>query len=174
MFKNFVELLSALNAKRVRYLIVGGYAVIFHAQPRATKDLDILIRADPRNAVAVYAALQEFGAPVRSFGPSDFTQPGFFFRIGRPPQAVDILLDISGIDFDDAWAHRVRRVVDPETGLKANIISADDLIAAKLASGRPQDLADVAALREADEAGRAASNQPKLKKRKHAKGRSRR
>jgi hypothetical protein len=172
MFRNFIELLSALNARRVRYLIVGGYAVIFHAQPRATKDLDILIKADPRNAAAVYAALQEFGAPVRSLGPSDFTQPGFFFRMGRSPQAVDILLDISGVDFDDAWSRRVRRVVDRETGLKANIISANDLIAAKLASGRPQDLADVAAVREARGVERAASQQPT--KRKRTKGPSRR
>jgi uncharacterized nucleotidyltransferase DUF6036 len=161
MFRIFVELFYALNARRVRYLIVGGYAVIFHARAACHKDLDILIKADPRNAAAVYAALQEFGAPVRNLGPSDFAQPGFFFRMGRPPQAVDILLDVSGVDFDDAWSRRVRTVVDPETRLKANIISADDLIAAKLASGRPQDLADVAALREARE-----SRQQKPKKRK--------
>jgi len=170
MFRNFVELLSALNAKRVRYLIVGGYAVIYHAQPRTTKDLDIFIKADPRNAAAVYAALQEFGAPVRGLGPSDFTQPGTFFRMGRPPQAVDILPDISGVDFDDAWSRRVRIVVDPETGLKANMISADDLIAAKLASGRPQDLADVAALREARGSGRPTARQSKPKKRKRTTG----
>jgi hypothetical protein len=173
MFRNFVELLSALNDRRVRYLIVGGYAVMFHAQPRATKDLDILIKADPRNAATLYAALQEFGAPVRSLTPSDLTEPGTFFRMGRPPQAVDILPDISGVDFDDAWSRRVRIVVDPETGLKANIMSADDLIAAKLASGRPQDLADVAALRDARGAAGAAPQQPKRKKRKRTKGPSR-
>jgi hypothetical protein len=173
MFQNFVELLSALNAKRVRYLIVGGYAVIYHAQPRTTKDLDILIKADPRNAAAVYSALQEFGARVRSLGPADFMQPGTFFRMGRAPQAVDILPDITGVDFDDAWSRRVRVVVDPDTGLKANMISADDLIAAKLASGRAQDLADVAALREAREA-RAASQSPSLKRRKRTLSSSRR
>jgi hypothetical protein len=85
--------------------------------------------------------------------------------MGRPPQAVDIMPDISRVDFDDAWSRRVRIVVDPGTGLKANMISADDLIAAKLASGRPQDLADVAVLREARSSGQAASK-PKLKKRK--------
>ena len=109
MYKDFVELLSALNAKRVRYLIVGGYAVMFHAQPCATKDLDILIKADPRNAGALYAALQEFGAPIRGLAPSDLTEPGTFFRMGRPPQAVDILPDISGVAFDEAWSRRVRR-----------------------------------------------------------------
>jgi hypothetical protein len=92
--------------------------------------------------------------------------------MGRSPQAVDILLDISGVDFDDAWSRRMRRVVDRETGLKANIISANDLIAAKLASGRPQDLADVAAVREARGVERAASQQPT--KRKRTKGPSRR
>src|SRR6202035_5427326 len=85
MHQDFKELLSAFNAGQVRYLIVGGYAVSFHAQPRATKDLDILIGADTENSNAVYAALAKFGAPVEGLSAKDFAEPDNFFRMGTPP-----------------------------------------------------------------------------------------
>lgn len=66
MYKEFKDVLSAFHAHGFKYLVVGGYAVIFHTQPRATKDLDWLILADPENAKATYAALAEFGMPFRS------------------------------------------------------------------------------------------------------------
>ncbi len=91
MYPDFKELLSEFNAHRVKYLIVGGYAVSFHAQPRATKDLDILVRADPANGRAVYAALAKFGAPLEGLSAHDLTEPGNFFRMGSPPVMVDIL-----------------------------------------------------------------------------------
>jgi aminoglycoside-2''-adenylyltransferase len=98
MFDEFKELLSAFNARHVRYLVVGGYAVAFHAQPRSTQDIDILIASDSKNAEAVYAALQDFGAPLEGFSPKDFRQHNKFFRMGRAPLAVDILMDIVRID----------------------------------------------------------------------------
>jgi hypothetical protein len=113
--------------------------------------LDIRVQADAKNAEAVSAALAKFGAPMGGLNPADFTQPGSFFRVGREPVAVDILSGIPGIDFDDAWERRVERVIDPATGLKVNFISAGDPITAKLAAGRPQDIADVAAIRKAAE-----------------------
>jgi hypothetical protein len=143
-----------LNAHRVSYLIVGAYAVSIHAQPRATKDLDILVKADAENARAVFAALAQFGAPLEGLTPDDFADPGPFFRMGRDPVGVDILTAIPGIEFHSAWERRVEEVVDPGSGLKATFISRDDLIAAKLASGRPQDLADVDAIRRATESQR--------------------
>ena len=149
MYQDFKELLSILNDSKVRYLVVGGYAVSFHAQPRATMDLDILIKPDAGNAVAVYTALTKFGAPLDGLGPDDFVERGKFFRMGTPPVMVDILPEIAGVDFDDAWERRVKVTIDVETGLRANFISGADLIAAKLAAGRPQDLADVDALKEA-------------------------
>ena len=85
MFDDFKDLLSAFNAANVRYLIVGGYAVSLHAQPRATKDLDILISTDADNSKAVYIALTIFGAPVEGLSPTDFTEPDNFFRMGTPP-----------------------------------------------------------------------------------------
>jgi hypothetical protein len=151
MFQDYKDLLSAFHAHGVKYLIVGGYAVIFHAQPRFTKDLDFFIRADVINAQATYAALAEFGAALPGIRPEDFTDRKNFFRFGRDPRGFDILPDIPGIDFDAAWERRVEALVDPATGLRANFISADDLIASKLASGRPQDLADVDAIRKAAE-----------------------
>jgi hypothetical protein len=149
MYPDFKELLSALNAHRVKYLVVGAYAVSIHAQPRATKDLDILVKADADNATAAYSALLQFGAPLDGMTPSDSAQSGSFFRMGREPIAVDILSEIPGVDFDAAWERRVAEVIDQVTGTMANFLSRDDLIAAKLASGRPQDLADVDAIRKA-------------------------
>lgn len=148
MFDDLKELLSIFHSLSVKYLIVGGYAVSFHAQPRATKDIDLLIRPDAENAKAVYAALMEFGAPLTGLTLEDFIERDKFFRMGRAPLMVDILAHIPGVDFDDAWKNRVEGVVDVESGLVAPFISRNDLIAAKLAAGRPQDIADVAALRQ--------------------------
>ena len=149
MYPDFKELLSILNEHRVEYLVVGAYAVGVHAQPRATKNRDILVRADAENAKAMFAALTKFGAPLEGLTAADFAEPGPFFRIGRAPVGVDVLTKIPGIEFDAAWPHRVEDVVDEKTGLKATFISADDLIASKLASGRLQDLADADAVKQA-------------------------
>jgi len=151
MYQDYKDLLSAFHAHGVRYLIVGGYAVIFHAQPRFTNDIDLFINADPANAQATYAALADFGAALEGVRPEDFAERGSFFRFGRDPRGFDILPDIPGVDFDTAWERRIETTVDPDTGLKAFFISRDDLITAKLASGRPQDLADVDAIRKAAE-----------------------
>ena len=151
MFDEFKELLSIFNGLNVRYLIVGGYAVSFHSQPRLTKDIDLLIQADPENGKAVYAALAKFGASLEGLAPDDFISTNSFFRMGRAPLSIDILPDIRGVDFDDVWQRRVEAIIDAESGLKALFISRDDLIKAKLAAGRPQDIADVAALRKSAE-----------------------
>ncbi len=147
MYKDFKELLSLFNEHKVKYLVVGGYAVSFHAQPRATKDLDILIKADAENAAAVYTALAKFGAPLEGLKPEDFIEKGMFYRMGHPPLMIDILPEISGVDFDAAWEKRVAVKIDK--GLKVFFIDTDSLIDSKLAAGRPEDLADVAALRRA-------------------------
>jgi hypothetical protein len=150
MFRDYKDLLSAFHAHGVKYLVVGGYAVILHAQPRFTKDLDLFIKADPANASATYAALAEFGAALQGIRPEDFADRDGFFRFGREPHGFDVLPEIPGVDFDAAWERRVETVIDPTSGLKANFISAADLVTAKLA-GRPQDIADVDAIRKAAE-----------------------
>ncbi len=154
MISDYRELLSILNAHRVKYLVIGAYAVGIYAQPRATKDIDILVKADPESARAVFAALAEFGAPLKGLSPADFAEPGPFFRMGREPVGIDILTAISGVEFDAAWQRRVEEVCDEETSLKANFISREDLIAAKRASGRLQDLADIDAIERAAKAKR--------------------
>jgi hypothetical protein len=149
MLSDYSELLSILNGHRVKYLVVGAYAVAIHAQPRATKDLDILVKADPENAKAVFAALAEFGAPLQGLAPADFAEPGPFFRMGREPVGVDILTAIPGVEFDAAWSRRVEAVFEEEANLRANCISREDLLVAKRAAGRRQDLADVEAIEKA-------------------------
>ena len=150
MYPDFKELLSVFNAHSVKYLIVGGYAVSFHAQPRATKDLDLFIKADPANAAATYAALAGFGAPLGNFKVEDLSDPTKFIRFGREPVAVDILSAIDGVVFEEAWERRVEGVIDPARGLTAFFLSKADLISSKLAAGRMSDLADVEAIREAE------------------------
>ena len=119
MYQDYKDLLSAFHAHGVKYLVVGGYAVIFHAQPRFTKDLDFFIKADPANAQATYAALASFGAPLEGLRAEDFSDRNSFFRFGRDPRGFDILPDIPGLDFDAAWERRVEAVIDPASGLKA-------------------------------------------------------
>jgi len=148
---NFCNLLSAFRACNVKYLIVGGWAVSIHAQPRATQDMDIFVSPERGNIEAVYEALIRFGAPLKNMDKDQFLEPGTFFRIGAPPCQVDIFPGIPGAQFDACWPNRVEVMLDAESSLSANIISAEDLIATKLASGRAQDLADVQAVRRAQQ-----------------------
>ena len=150
MYPDFKELLSVFNDHGVRYLIVGGHAVSFHAQPRATKDLDIWIDPDIQNAERVFAALAKFGAPVSGMSPLDLVEPESFFRMGAPPVMVDVMSRIRGVEFPVAWERRTTIKVDDD--LTVFVISRDDLLATKSAVGRPQDMADVAALRDATSA----------------------
>jgi hypothetical protein len=142
------DLLLALNAHGVEYLVVGGYAVGVHSEPRATKDLDIFIRADEKNSVAIYHALAAFGAPLKNLTPEAFrNEPASVFQIGLPPNRIDILQSIDGVTFDEAWKSKVEGLVDGE--VPAHVISRDHLIRNKLSTGRAQDLADVEAMRNA-------------------------
>ena len=152
MYQDYKDLLSAFRSHGVKYLVVGGFAVIYHSQPRFTKDMDLFIKADPANAKATHAALAEFGAPLKGIRPEDFAERGSFFRFGHDPHSFDILPDIPGVDFEAAWERRVEDLIDPKSGLKAFFISSPDLIASKLASGRLQDLADAEAVQKAAEA----------------------
>jgi predicted nucleotidyltransferase len=142
MFVNsdFSDLLRLFNAGGVRYLVIGGYAVIQYAQPRFTADLDLWVGTDPGNADAVYEALREFGAPLSGLTPRDFTEEGYFYQMGVPPIRVDVLMGIPGVEFDSAWRRRAEIDFD---GLPVAFISREDLIAAKRASGRPHDMIDI-------------------------------
>ncbi len=147
--KDLKDLLRAFNQHAVKYLIIGGHAFGVHAEPRATKDLDLFIRSDDENATAVFRALAQFGAPLNGMSPEDF-KDGTTFQIGQPPDRIDILQRIDGVTFDEAWQNRVEGSIDGDT--PASVISRDDLIRNKLASGRDQDLLDVKLLRKAQRA----------------------
>lgn len=148
---DFRELLRSFHKCSVKYLIIGGWAVSIHAQPRATQDMGIFVAPDKANLEAVYEALVRFGAPLENVDRERFLTPGAYYRIGAPPGQVDIFSRIPGVQFDACWPKRVEVRLDDEGGLSANIISAEDLIAAKIASGREQDLADVQAIRRAQQ-----------------------
>jgi len=118
-----------------------------HLEPRSTKDIDLWISTDLDNAKAVFQALAEFGAPIAGMTPADFMD-GTIFQMGQPPERIDILQQVSGLDFDNAWEHRIEGFIDADT--PALVISKEDLIRNKLASGRDQDLLDVKRLRAAE------------------------
>lgn len=145
---DFKELLKIFEKHKVRYLVVGGYAVMKYSEPRFTKDLDIFITTDQDNANNVYTALKEFGAPLKNLTSEDFTHKGYFYQMGRPPLRVDIMMSIPGIDFDEAWENR--EVVEFDD-LKIYFISRSDLIRAKEASARPQDKIDIDQLKKAEQ-----------------------
>lgn len=143
MHSDLIDILSVFNLYKVEYLIVGGYAVIFHSEPRYTKDLDLLVRASQDNARRVFQALRAFGAPLSGLTEKDFEQEGSWYQMGAPPVRVDILMAIDGVKFEDAWGRRVETTLG---NVRALFISKEDLIVAKKAAGRPQDLIDVEAL----------------------------
>ncbi len=145
---DFRELLKIFEKHKIRYLIVGGYAVMKYSEPRFTNDLDVFIAADRDNAKSVYSALKEFGAPLKNLTSDDFAHKGYFYQMGKPPLRVDILMSIPGIEFDQAWNNREAVELDD---LKLLFISRADLIRSKEASGRPQDKIDVEKLKKAEQ-----------------------
>ena len=143
---NFVEMLRELSAAGADFLIVGGHALAAHGFVRSTLDFDIWVRPTVENAGRVYRAVVQFGAPLHDLTMHDLSTPGTIYQIGVKPARIDILTAVSGVDFDAAWSRRITTTID---GGDYSVIGMDDLITNKLASGRPQDLADVDRLRKA-------------------------
>jgi hypothetical protein len=143
--QDFRDLLVELADAEAEFAIVGGYAVAFHGHPRATKDLDVLVRASPSNAKRVYRALAAFGAPLHAFevAEADFVDYDGVLQIGVPPVRIDIINRIAGVSFDEAVAAGDAFDLD---GRRIAVIGREPLIKNKRAVGRPQDVADVAAL----------------------------
>lgn len=149
MFINsdFSDLLKIFRDNNVKYLVIGGYAVVQHAEPRFTKDLDLWVSTDTTNASAVYKSLREFGAPLAGMTEADFAEEGYFYQMGVPPVRIDILMGIPGVEFAQAWERKLEVAFDD---IPVLFISRQDLISAKLASGRPQDLIDAALLSQVE------------------------
>jgi hypothetical protein len=142
---DFRELLSLFNAEAVRYLVVGGFALAHYGRPRYTKDLDIWVDRTEENARKIFRALARFGAPLEKLTYRDFAEPDVVLQIGMEPIRVDLLTDISGIDFANAWD---RREISKYGDVPVQVIGRSDYITNKRASGRPGDLRDIESLLE--------------------------
>jgi predicted nucleotidyltransferase len=140
LHKDYKEMLQCLSDEGVKFLLVGAYALAAHGFPRATKDIDFFVWANPENGASVLRALERFGAPTRDLSAADFAREGTIFQIGVGPRRIDILTRIDGVSFQEAYARRSTIRLE---GVEVPVISREDLIANKRASGRTQDLADI-------------------------------
>jgi hypothetical protein len=143
--EDFRDMLACLGAARVEFVIVGAHALAAHGLPRATGDIDVLVRPSAENAARVMEALAAFGAPTEAHGirAADFEIPGQVYQLGVPPRRIDLLTAIDGVTFEDAFASRIEAAVG---GLVLPFLGRNALIANKRAAGRPKDLVDVEAL----------------------------
>lgn len=138
--KDYEEFLGLLNKHKVRYCIIGAFALAFHGRPRYTKDIDILIEASPDNSKKVMHALDEFGFGSLDLTAEDLAQEGNIIQLGYEPVRIDIMTSIRGMDFSDIWRERVS---GPYGQLTVNYIDRQNLIKLKEISGRIQDKADL-------------------------------
>lgn len=142
---DYRDILAAFAEAGVEYLVVGGYAVSFHGQPRFTKDIDLWVRATDDNLTRVKCALEQFGAPSAVIDALRSAAPEDVLWMGHPPVRIDILKGVPGGDFDRAYRQRVLADWD---GVEASIVDRGELILLKRASGRPQDILDADALED--------------------------
>jgi hypothetical protein len=143
---DFRDLFAALNDARAEFLIVGGYALAVHGVPRFTKDLDVWIKANSDNGQRVWEALDKFGAPFGDLTIQDLSSPGIVFQMGLPPNRIDIITAIDGVEFQEAWENRVSSAYGDQPVM---VIGIEELIRNKEATGRPQDALDAKTLRQA-------------------------
>ena len=137
--RDYKEMLSLLLDNGVEFLLVGAYALATHGFPRATADIDIFVKPDSENASKLYKTLEKFGAPLENVSPDDFAKPGIILQIGVAPRRIDILTKIDGMAFDEA--SKGKEIIEIEN-LMVPVISRQNLIINKLATGREQDKID--------------------------------
>lgn len=147
MNPDFRELLLAFNAHGVEYLVVGAHALAVYGHVRATKDLDVWVRPESKNAGRVLTALSAFGAPLDDLTSDDLSKAGTVFQIRVPPLRIDLITAIDGVDFTEAWPDRFSTSFG---GVPVFVISRHHLITNKKAAGRLQDLADAERLETED------------------------
>ncbi|MBI3541097.1 MAG: hypothetical protein HY073_03040 [Deltaproteobacteria bacterium] len=141
--KDFEDLLHHLNSARAEYMVVGAYAVIFHTEPRYTKDLDIWIRPERENAEKVYEALKRFGAPLKGLSLNDLMNPKMVYQIGIEPNRIDILMGVGKLPFDKAWE---KRVTDHYGKERIWVLGFEETIQTKKIAGRTKDKMDLEVL----------------------------
>ena len=135
-FKEFIEL---LNVNKVKYLVVGGYAVGFHGHPRYTKDIDLWVLMKPDNPLNIIKSVKEFGFESLGLEEEDFLNSDNIIQLGFPPNRIDLLTEIAGVEFESCYSNKL--TIEFE-GVTIPFISLNDLIKNKQTSGRLQDLAD--------------------------------
>jgi hypothetical protein len=140
MNPDFRDLLAEFNAAGVEFLVVGAHALAAYGLVRATKDLDLWVRPEPRNAARVLVALSAFGAPLLDLTVDDLSRPGLIFQIGVEPIRIDVITAIDGVEFDDAWPDRIQASFADQT---VGVLSRRHLILNKRTAAREQDLLDV-------------------------------
>ena len=138
--QDFRDFLKLLNAKRIKYLLIGGYAVGYYGYPRATADMDIWIAVSEDNAKKMTQVIKEFGMDTPELNENFFLKPGKMVRIGYPPIRIEILTEVSGVKFEKCYARRKEVKID---GVTVKLISLADLLKNKKASGRYKDLNDL-------------------------------
>ena len=145
MHQDFLDLLRAFIDRSVRFMIVGAYALGVHGRPRATGDLDVWVDPTPDNAESIIRALEQFGAPIGQITAADFSRPGIVFQMGLPPLRIDVLTELSGLTFSEAWSSRTQAPFGP---LTVDVIGREAFVKNKRATGRARDLGDIEALGE--------------------------
>lgn len=156
--EDFEDFIRLLNQHKVEYLVVGGYALAFHGTPRHTGDLDIWIGISDENAGKMLNVVKDFGLGSLGFKKSDFLKEGYVSQIGYPPLRIDILNNIDGVDFADAFQNK--QTVQLDSNLSVDYIGLSELIQNKQNTGRARDLADVKEIRAKIE----ESKKPKRRK----------
>jgi predicted nucleotidyltransferase len=141
--EDYRDMLHALSDEKVRFILVGAYALAAHGYPRATMDIDIWVMPSLDNAEAVLRALRRFGAPLHNLTQEDLQKDGTIFQIGVAPRRIDIITAASGLQFEHTYQNSILVNID---GIDVRIPSIDDLIINKKATGRTKDLADAEAL----------------------------
>ena len=142
---DFRDLLELFNSHKVRYIIVGGYALAFHGAPRYTGDLDIFVACSAENAERIFSALEDFGFGSVDLTPADFNKPGQIIQLGVPPVRIDIVTSITGVSWEEAESNQVKGNYGD---IRVQYIGREQLIVNKKAVGRKKDLADLEALGE--------------------------
>jgi len=143
MNQDFLDLLRAFIDRNVRFMVVGAYALGVHGRPRATGDLDVWVDPTADNAERVIRALEQFGAPMGQITAADFSRPGIVFQMGLPPLRIDVLTELSGLTFSEAWSSRTQAAFGP---LTVDVIGREAFVKNKRATGRAKDLGDIEAL----------------------------
>lgn len=138
--KDFKEFIALLNEHKVQYIIVGGYALAFHGYPRFTKDIDLWILPNPENAERILAVLHDFGFAPLDLAVEDFILPNKVIQLGQPPNRIDIMTSISGVNFEECYQATIEIELD---GIVVRFIGLEDLIKNKRSTGRLRDLGDI-------------------------------